>query len=387
MQHRNLLLLGALLSMGWLSPIGFCQEVGVHWKEDAGNIGLAAGALAPDFQLLDQTGSKRSIAALMGPNGLAIVFFRSADWCIYCKGQLAQLQRDLPALKRAGLGVAAISYDSPAVLRDFASRRGIRFPLLSDHESTVIRAFGVADRKYHEGSEVFVDSASVPVNGIAYSAVFVLSRSRKVLWRFAAETEQLRLTGSAIVERAAGLVSTASRMSVSGGKLRLETTASNTSVGLGMRLILGVDLKIPPGLHVYGPMVTGDYRGVAWDMESSQCATLGEPAYPTTRLRQFAFELEKLPIYEGDIRITRELIVPPSIQPNNAAVFETFCSNCLRPGAKLAVGGALKFQVCDENQCFPPESVPLKWEFDFVAPDRERVPIEIWRVFEQPESY
>jgi peroxiredoxin len=386
MKHCTLSILAAMLGVVWLAPIGLCQEVGVHWKEDASNIGVAAGAVAPDFKLADQTGRKRNIASLMGPRGLALVFFRSADWCIYCKGQLAQLQRDLPALKRAGLGVAAISYDSLAVLREFASRRGITFPLLSDHESTTIRAFGVADRKYHEGSEVFVDSASVPVNGISYSAVFVLSPSRKVVWRFAAETEQLRLTGSAIVERAAGFVSVASRSSVDGGKIQIETTASNTTVGLGMRLILGVDLKIPPGLHVYGPKVKGDYRGVVWEMEASQCATLGEPIYPAPAQRQFAFEPENLTVYEGAIRFTRELIVPPSIQPNNPAVFAAFCSNCLRGESKLGIAGTLKFQACDASQCFPPQSVPLKWEFDFVAPDRKRVPIEIWRVFEQPDS-
>lgn len=298
-----------------------------------------------------------------------------------------QLQRDLPALKRAGLGVAAISYDSRAVLRDFASRKGITFPLLSDHDSTVIRAYGVADRKYREGSEIFVDSASVPVNGISYSAVFVLSPSRKVLWRFAAETEQLRLTGNAIVERAAGLVTAPSRTRVDGGKIAIETTASDITVGLGTRVILGVELKIPPGLHVYGPKVAGDYRGVAWKMETSQCATLGESAYPAPAQRQFAFEKEKLPIYEGAVRITRELIVPPSIQAKNPAVFEAFCANCLKGESKLAVTGTLAFQACDATQCFPPQSVPLKWEFDFVAPDRKRAPIEIWRVFEQPDSH
>lgn len=386
MKHRTLPLLLALLAAGSLSEPGFSQEIGVHWKEDAASIGLAAGAIAPHFVLPDQTGTKRTIASLMGPRGLALVFFRSADWCIYCKGQLAQLERDLPALKRAGLGVAAISYDSRAVLHEFAARRGITFPLLSDHDSKVIRAFGVADRKYHEGSEVFVDSASVPVNGIAYSAVFVLSPSKKVLWRFAAETEQLRLTGNAIVERAAGLVTAPSRVSVDGGKIPIETTASDTSAGLGTRLILGVELKIPSGLHVYGPNVAGEYRGLAWQMETSQCATLGEPTYPAPAQRLFPFESAKLPIYEGAVRISRELIVPPSIQPNNRAVFEAFCANCLKGESKLTVTGTLKFQACDAAQCFPPQSVPLRWEFDFVTPDRKRAPIELWRVFEQPGS-
>ena len=65
---------------------------------------------------------------------------------MFCKGQLVQLQRDLPVLKKAGLGLAAISYDSPAVLADFATRQDITFPLLSDQDSRVIGEFGVLDR-------------------------------------------------------------------------------------------------------------------------------------------------------------------------------------------------------------------------------------------------
>ena len=46
-------------------------------------------------------------------------------------------------LENSGISVAAISYDSEEVLADFANRRGITFPLLSDDDSSVIRAFGI----------------------------------------------------------------------------------------------------------------------------------------------------------------------------------------------------------------------------------------------------
>lgn len=42
--------------------------------------GPAVGALVPDFQAADQDGVLRTPASLMGPNGLMLVFFRSADW-------------------------------------------------------------------------------------------------------------------------------------------------------------------------------------------------------------------------------------------------------------------------------------------------------------------
>ena len=38
------------------------------------------GAKVPDFKLSDQNGVNRTLKSLMGPKGLMLVFFRSADW-------------------------------------------------------------------------------------------------------------------------------------------------------------------------------------------------------------------------------------------------------------------------------------------------------------------
>lgn len=38
------------------------------------------GDKVPDFTLSDQSNQPRSLASLQGPNGLVLLFFRSADW-------------------------------------------------------------------------------------------------------------------------------------------------------------------------------------------------------------------------------------------------------------------------------------------------------------------
>jgi cytochrome oxidase Cu insertion factor (SCO1/SenC/PrrC family) len=47
---------------------------------DVQKLGPQSGTRAPDFTLLDQKGQSRTLASLMGPKGLMLVFFRSADW-------------------------------------------------------------------------------------------------------------------------------------------------------------------------------------------------------------------------------------------------------------------------------------------------------------------
>ena len=42
--------------------------------------GPQVGETVPDFSLVDQFGETRTLQSLMGPNGLMLVFSRSADW-------------------------------------------------------------------------------------------------------------------------------------------------------------------------------------------------------------------------------------------------------------------------------------------------------------------
>ena len=281
------------------------------------------------------------------------------------------------------MALAAISYDSRAALRDFASRKGIAFPLLSDHESDVIRAYGIADRRYRKGTQIDVDSSGeVPVYGLADPSVFVLSPDGTVRWRFVSEHEELRLTAGSILQRAVGQFVDQTRTPLDGGRIALEATASDTAASLGSRLTVGVELRIPPGWHVYGPQVGAPYHGTVLRMDPSECSFTGDVEYPEPRWEQPAFADGKLPEYEGTIRLTLELVIRPMISDTHTAVWERFRRSCLDSESRFRASGSLEFQTCSDRECFPPQTVPLGWSFAFTPPDRHRVPIELWRVFE-----
>ena len=126
--------------------------------------GLAVGARAPAFDLVDQDGRRVSLDSVLGRGPVAVVFFRSADWCAYCKLQLVQLQQHLPEIEAAGAQVVGISFDTPEILHRFAAAR-ISYRLLSDTGSRTIDAFGVRNPEAAEWSE-----------GVARHATFILDR-------------------------------------------------------------------------------------------------------------------------------------------------------------------------------------------------------------------
>ena len=79
---RNLscsLIIGAMLCA--LPAQGAAQQTAAETPlPDVQKLGPQVGTRVPDFTLLDQTGQSRTLTSLVGPKGLMLVFFRSADW-------------------------------------------------------------------------------------------------------------------------------------------------------------------------------------------------------------------------------------------------------------------------------------------------------------------
>ena len=57
------------------------------------------------------------------------------------------MQRDLKSIDRAGIQLVGISYDSAKVLKEFAAKSNVKYPLLSDSKSKVIKVFGILNEK------------------------------------------------------------------------------------------------------------------------------------------------------------------------------------------------------------------------------------------------
>lgn len=108
-------------------------------------------SLPAGFAPKDQAGTVRRLDSLSGPNGLVLLFARSAKWCPYCQVQMKELVSATGLLAAKGYGLAVLTYDAPEVLANFASRQGIPYPLLSDEGSQAIAALGIRDPAYPAG--------------------------------------------------------------------------------------------------------------------------------------------------------------------------------------------------------------------------------------------
>jgi thioredoxin-dependent peroxiredoxin len=103
---------------------------------------LNVGDLAPDFSLTDQNGSVRTLSELTR-SGAAVVYFYPADFTPGCTKEACLFRDKHDALAELSIPVVGISPQSEASHRRFADTFGLQFPLLTDPDKKVIRAFGV----------------------------------------------------------------------------------------------------------------------------------------------------------------------------------------------------------------------------------------------------
>jgi len=109
------------------------------------DVRLKPGDQAPDFTLTDADGAQVALSALRGQR--VIIYFYPAAMTPGCTKQACDFRDSRQDLSDAGISVLGISPDGPAKLARFRDRDGLTFPLLSDPDKTVLKAYGAYGEK------------------------------------------------------------------------------------------------------------------------------------------------------------------------------------------------------------------------------------------------
>jgi hypothetical protein len=258
-----------------------------------------------------------------------------------------------------GLGIASVSYDSAALLRNFAERKDLHYPMLSDPESRMIRAFDILNDNFPKDHQWY---------GVPFPGMYIIDERGVVTAKYFEDDHRERFTAASILVRQFGQDG-AIKTTVDAPHIQLTYSASDAALSPGGTATLILDIDLKPGMHVYAPGVGGGYIPIDWKMPESK-AWIAEPvSYPESKKLNLPAIHETVPVYQGHVRIIRDLTIGQ--QPELAPF--------LGPDRNLAVEGAFRYQACDEKECYPPRSIPLKWTFRVDKLDSQRAPVEMQR--------
>ena len=106
---------------------------------------LNIGDKAPAFSLLNQDGKKVTLSDFKGKN-LLLYFYPKAD-TPGCTKQGCSIRDASKELKKLGMAAVGVSPDEPPKQKKFDDKYGLGFPLLSDPDHKVAKAYGAWGRK------------------------------------------------------------------------------------------------------------------------------------------------------------------------------------------------------------------------------------------------
>lgn len=267
-----------------------------------------------------------------------------------------QLQEAKQRFEGQGIKLAAISYDSPAILKDFAGRHGIEFPLLADPDSAVIRSFKVLNTE-----------ATGMTKGMAYPGFFFIDNAGVIREKFFATNYAERFTPNNVIANLFPELGEEVSENVQAPHLRLTLGQSDRRVVPGNHINLIAAIDLPADAHVYAPEVRG-YKPIRLMIEKSEAVELGSLIFPPSKELYLRAIRERVPVFQGKFRIIQDIIVVNSRE---------FMRSLGPDGRTIMISGTLQYQACTSKVCYPPTSVPVKWELQVVPLDQQRVPENI----------
>jgi hypothetical protein len=269
-----------------------------------------------------------------------------------------ELAQKSEAFARRGLNIAVITYDNPAILKHFAERQRIPYPLLSDEGSKVIRAFGILNTNV---------PATDPLHGIPFPGTYVLNERGVVKSKYFEEDYRERVSGGAILLKEFGPEASGQGSEIRTPHLTLKTSASSESVSPGTRMSLTLEVTLRKNMHVYAPGVEKPYIPIQWKLADSKAWVALPAAYPASRILHLKAIGEKLPVYERRITLTTDIVIGQNAEIKTELSAEN----------KLKLTGEFRYQACNDKVCYPPATVPLEWTFPVTPLDTQRVPAEL----------
>jgi len=237
-------------------------------------------------------------------------------------------------LEKNGVRIAAVSYDSQDILKGFAEKHGIGYPLLSDRDSAVIRRFGILNVNI---------APELRAYGVPHPVNYLVAPDGIVIRKYFVPNYQHRVTASAVVLREFGAAGEdAATATLRSGTLTVDIGLSSGKAFAGQEISFFAKFELEPGWHVYGKPLPEAYTATSVTFDDSNIVRQSFELPEAQRMKIAALG-ETLPVYEGSFQGRGSLLLKFPVE-----------------AGRIVLSGKLRFQQCSATVCEAPETVPFE---------------------------
>jgi hypothetical protein len=242
------------------------------------------------------------------------------------------------------------------ILKSFADRKKIEFPMLADPESKTIRAY-----------EVLNVEANGQYKGMARPGYFFIDTQGVIREKFFEVKYRQRFTGNNIIGKLFPTLVDEVSDTIQSPHFSVAIQQSDRTGFPGGRIALTAEVQLPPDVHVYAPGTHG-YKPIALVMEPTPGMAFTPVTFPHAKVLYLPAIKERVPVFEGKFHLTQDLKISAAAD---------FSSSLGTDGKSFTINGRLDYQACDKKICYLPASVPVHWQVQVLPLDRQRAPDDI----------
>lgn len=232
-----------------------------------------------------------------------------------------------------------VFYEPVEQLRSFADEFDITIPLLSDPDSRIISEFGILNTT--------LDESDAPFYGIPFPGSYVVGADGTVTSKFFEQNSLVRTHPDNLLRAAQGHtiddVATPRAEPVAHVEAHVELSADALRAMLLTDLV--VDLRVPPGQHLYGSPVPDGLVITSVVINADDHVTAHPAILPQTHEMTLEGTGETLHVYDGDVRIRIPLLYNGKrVQPDHEG------------RRSVDITGTIRWQSCDDHTCHIPRT-------------------------------
>ena len=245
-----------------------------------------------------------------------------------------------------GIQVVGLSYDRPEILREFATRQNLTFPLLSDADSSSLERLGLKN-----------EQAKGMMRGVAFPGLIFLDSEGKIAETFFEQSYADRPTAGTVLARLFPELRAQTTEQPGFGFTQSQT--GDTGIA-GSEWELQVEFSLPDGAHLYA-LGNHDYRPLQLTLEENEWFEFGAVRYPTPEVLHLEAIGESVPVFSKTVQLS----VPVRVRRGPT-------TKGLKEPVATELRGRLDYQICTEKSCMLPESKTIVWKATVKPLNRQR---------------
>lgn len=172
-------------------------------KENA----LQVGAKIPNHSLTDVDGDTVKLKSFIQYDYLILNFYRGG-WCPYCNMELREYERLVNDFKEQGVGIIAVSPETPELATETIIKNVLSFPVLTDTNAQFMKKIGLVFKLDEDSKREFVNFGMdfTKINGnenfeLPVPAIYVINKEMEVVFVHFEEDYMTRLEPTELLEK------------------------------------------------------------------------------------------------------------------------------------------------------------------------------------------